>query len=59
MILWSNLATVLSPYADCRDIERNALGLKCKSFKKKYTIVFLEAKDKITVCEFLSTKLIR
>jgi hypothetical protein len=40
----------------CRDPERALLGYKCISFKKKYTIVFLETEDEIIICEFIPSK---
>jgi hypothetical protein len=45
-------------HAPCRDPDRKLMGLKCKSFKKKYTIVFFETEQDIMVCEFLISKLI-
>ncbi len=43
-------------HALCRDPERAFLGYKCISYKKKYTIVFLEATSELTICEFLPSK---
>ena len=31
---------------------------KYVSYKKKYTIVFIESENEITICEFISSKLI-
>lgn len=45
-------------HALCRDPERNSMNLKCKNFRKKYTIVFIETTEEITICEFLPSKLI-
>ena len=45
-------------YSICRDPERMILGYKCLSFKKKYTIVFIESENEIIICEFISSKLI-
>lgn len=42
----------------CHDPIRAALGHKCVSFKKKYTIVFIESDSELTICEFISSKLI-
>jgi hypothetical protein len=46
-------------YSLCREKKRNLLGLKCKTFRKKYTIVFFESEHEIIVHEFLPSKLIR
>jgi hypothetical protein len=43
----------------CKEPVRNLMGQKCKTFKKKYTIVFFETFETITVCEFIPSKLIR
>lgn len=32
-------------HATCRDAERALIGYKCITFKRKYTIVFLESDD--------------
>lgn len=45
-------------YAACRDAERFALGYKCVTYKKKYTIVFIETDDELIICEFISSKMI-
>lgn len=34
------------------------MGYKCISFKKKYTIVFLELDTEIVICEFIASKMI-
>jgi hypothetical protein len=43
-------------YRICRDPERDLVGYKCISFKKKYTIVFIELDTEIIVCEFIPSK---
>ncbi len=43
-------------HAICHDPERAILGYKCISYKKKYTIVFLETEDELMICEFLPSK---
>ncbi len=43
-------------HAVCRDPARAILGYKCISYKKKYTIVFLETNDNLVICEFLPSK---
>ena len=45
-------------YALCRDPQRAFLGYKCISYKKKYVVVFIETKNEIIICEFISSKLI-
>ena len=45
-------------FAICRDPVRASLGYKCVSFKKKYTTVFIESENELTICEFISSKLI-
>lgn len=45
-------------YAICREPERAALGYKCISYKKKYTIVLIESDSELIICEFVSSKLI-
>ena len=46
-------------YSICREPHRAALGYKCIPYKKKYTIVFIESKQELIICEFISSKLIR
>ena len=48
----------LKSYSICRDPERARLGYKCISFKKKYTVVFIESENELIICEFISSKLI-
>ena len=43
-------------YAICRDPERAMLGYKCISYKKKYTIVFLQTSEELVICEFIPSK---
>lgn len=43
-------------YRPCRDPKRGAFGFKCIVYKKKYTIVFIELKTEIIVCEFILSK---
>lgn len=45
-------------YKICREPLRASLGYKCISYKKKYTVVFIETDDELIVCEFISSKLI-
>ena len=46
-------------FAVCLDPIRAALGYKCVPFKKKYTVVFIESETELTICEFISSKLIK
>ena len=43
----------------CREPNRMLLGLKCRPFKKKYTIVFVEDEQEIIVTEFVPSKIIK
>ncbi|HKR04038.1 MAG TPA: hypothetical protein VJY62_05320 [Bacteroidia bacterium] len=43
----------------CIEPERAVLGYKCATYRKKYTVVFIESETQITICEFISSKLIR
>ncbi len=45
-------------YPPCSELERNILGLKCKPFRRKYTIVFYESATEIIIHEFIPSKLI-
>lgn len=45
-------------YSLCREPQRSLLGYKCIPYKKKYTVVFVETKSEIIICEFISSKLI-
>jgi len=50
------LADSRKNYAVCRDPERSLIGYKCISYKRKYTIVFLESDDELIICEFIPSK---
>ena len=52
------LADNRKSYAICREPERAALGYKCISYKKKYTIVLIESDKELIIAEFISSKLI-
>ncbi len=52
------LADIRKSYAVCREPARAALGYKCISYKKKYTIVLIESDKEIIICEFISSKLL-
>ncbi len=54
--LFVRLSDSRRTHAICRDPERAILGYKCLSYKKRYTVVFLETKDEITICELLPSK---
>ncbi len=42
----------------CIEPIRASLGFKCLSYKKKFTIIFIETEMEIIVCEFVASKLI-
>jgi hypothetical protein len=50
------LADSRKTHAICREPGRAMVGYKCISYKKKYTIVFLESEDEIFICEFIPSK---
>jgi hypothetical protein len=52
------IADSLKRHAVCRDPKRAMLDYKCVSYKKKYTVVFIESENEIIICEFNSSKLI-
>ena len=52
------LADERKSYSICRDPLRAALGYKCVSYKKKYTIVLFESENEIAIHEFISSKMI-
>ncbi len=54
----AKLADEIKSYPICREPGRASLGYKCTSYKKKYTIVFLETEKEIIICEFISSKLL-
>ncbi|RYF87777.1 MAG: hypothetical protein EOO03_09950 [Chitinophagaceae bacterium] len=45
-------------YAECREATRKMFGYKCVSYKKKYTIVFIETDEEIIICEFIPSKMV-
>jgi hypothetical protein len=52
------LADSRKSYTVCREPIRASLGYKCISYKKKYTIVFIENDQELIICEFIASKLI-
>ena len=52
------IADTRKSYTLCREPQRAFIGFKCIPYKKKYTIVFIETKEEIIICEFISSKLI-
>lgn len=54
-----NLANDMVVHSLCREPGRNLQGLKCKTFRRKYTVVFYEDKNEIIISEFIPSKLIR
>ena len=57
--LLAELSDDRKSYRLCKEPERAFLGFKCLTLKKKYTVVFIETKSEITICEFIPSKLIR
>ena len=55
----NHLATDIVVHSLCKEPVRNLLGQKCKTFKKKYTVVFFESDHELVICEFLPSKLIK
>lgn len=55
---FERLADTRKSYAICRNAKRASLGYKCISYRKKYTIAFIESETEIIICEFVSSKLI-
>jgi plasmid stabilization system protein ParE len=45
-------------YRTCKEPQRTLMGYKCISFKKNYTIVFIELDTEIIICEFVPSKMI-
>jgi len=52
----NNLGDSRKSYRICREPQRNLMGYKCISFRKKYTVVFIESDSEIIVCEFIPSK---
>ena len=52
------LANNMKSYTTCREPGRAAIGYKCVNYKNKYTVVFIETAKELTICEFISSKLI-
>ena len=52
------MADVRKSYHTCKEPLRRTLGYKCLSYKKKYSIVFIESANELIICEFVSSKLI-
>ena len=50
------LADSRKNHAICREPGRALVGYKCISYKKKYTVVFLESDDELVICEFILSK---
>lgn len=55
---FARLADTRKSYSVCREPLRAAAGYKCVSYKRKYTIVFIESDAELIICEFLPSKLI-
>ncbi len=52
------LADNRKSYRICREPIRASINYKCVSYKKKYTIVFIENEQELIICEFIASKLI-
>ena len=48
------LSDTRKSYPICREPERAALSYKCSTYKKKYTIVFIETDDELIICDDVS-----
>lgn len=46
-------------YRICKEPERASMGFHCVTFKRRYTVVFIETTLEITICEFIPSKLMR
>jgi hypothetical protein len=55
---FAKLANDRKSYSVCREPERAQLGYKCTTYKKKYTVVFIESETELIICEFIPSKLI-
>jgi len=51
------MSDIRKSYSICRELGSAAMGYKCLTYKKKYTIVFMES-EKELIREFVSSKLI-
>ena len=49
------IAENLVTHSIWRDPKRAILRYKCISYKKKYTVVFIESKYELIICEFISS----
>lgn len=52
------LSDTRKSYNICREPSRALLGYKCITYKKKYTIVFIETEEEIIINEFISSKML-
>lgn len=52
------LADDRKSYHTCQEPVRASLAYKCVSYKKKYTIVFIETQNELTICEFIPSKMV-
>jgi len=50
------LSDIRRSHTLCRDPERAIMGYKCITYKRKYTIVFLESDEELFICEFIPSK---
>jgi hypothetical protein len=53
-----DLADTKKSFPICRDPKKSIYGYKCVSFRKKYTIIFIETQTEIIVSELIPSKLL-
>jgi hypothetical protein len=53
-----DLADTKESFPICRDPKKSIYGYKCVSFRKKYTIIFIETQTEIIVSELIPSKLL-
>lgn len=54
----AGLSDTRKSFPTCREPIRAAAGYKCTTYKKKYTIVFIESVTNLIICEFTSSRLL-
>ena len=55
---FAKLADDRKSHVICREPTRAQLGYKCITYKKKYTVVFIESESELIICEFIPSKLV-
>ncbi|MBN8578868.1 MAG: hypothetical protein J0L66_18155 [Cytophagales bacterium] len=56
---YKNLANEKFVHRPCSYEPWQVLNYRCATFKKKYTVAYLNNSDEIVICDFLSQKLIK